>query len=273
MYYKGKIMKNFWSIEIKLNNTQSKIAFRELSEIIIYNEKFYELIRLIPEAIEEIPAPNSLFLVSQDVNDNSNNREEALFKLNSIYLMLNGVLSLFYDINNGCERFKSIFEEYYPTENGFVDNKNEIPIQSDIKYQYPFSDNLDFDIDSKNNLIEVISLAIKNKELYYILMQFGFDKSWGRLYSIWDSVYYSVKSSKKANCKNKKDVMRLLTLDEDKIRALQGCANSYELLFLEARHGNQGWNIPSNVISKEDAIKLIKCIIFKYIQALEKKLI
>ena len=107
-------------------------------------------------------------------------------------------------------------------------------------------------------------------------MQLGYETSWIRLYAILDSIKYDTiekfknEESKNKESKNKYDFSKILDIDKKKIDGFTGAANCYGLLFLDARHGNQGWEIPSKTISHEQAISLIRKLIYNYIDYIDK---
>lgn len=255
----------FWSLEI--NNISDKKEFNDLSAILVMDNSLENYIRLITEFPGNDYTPMSdIFIFSPYVNEISSDDTEAISNLSSIYLMLKGVVALYSNnISRSRSRSNKFYNHHKHPDGMLWDRSNEIIYNKDIIYKYPFnpcekirSNYLDVFI------LKIINTAMNNRELFEILMQFGFDDSWGRLYSIWDSVYFSVKKIK--GLKNKKEVSIFLGLNYDEISRFQGCANSYGLLFLEARHGEQGWGIPSETITREDAIELTKKIILNYIE-------
>jgi hypothetical protein len=261
-------MKNtsdFWSIEITSNT--NKKYFSDLSEIISGKELLKPYIKLVPDYFPDSSWVESVFLISPQINSMAKSEKEVFFRLNSLYLMLNGIFSLFLNKEVVPQKFRVLFKNYEPGNMRKIDPENEIKILDEVQYSFPFEDEVYIHFENEHNpILATLMLALNNQDLCFILMQLGMENSWVRLYSIWDSIYFTIKRDYKI--KNKDKVINFLNLDKLKVNCFEGCANSYGLLFIEARHGNKGWDIPKEIMTKEEAVSLIKEIVQKYIDKL-----
>lgn len=262
------------SFSINITISRNVKLLNELSSF-LFDPRFDKYIRLVPEGQPDDTIITNIFLSSENITNNSEDEYEVFCKLNSLYLLLVGVLALFYEDVSRSQGFTTLYKNHDPNVYRNIYNvSSQIPMFKDISYGYPFKLEDDINVfnekiceeDYKNSLVlmrKIMLLAIGNEYLCKTIMQFGFDDSWGRLYSIWDNVYHSVKE--REGLKNKKSVIDFLGLNRDEIDRLQGCANSYGLLFLDARHGELGFSIPNKIITKEDAVKVTRKIILHYI--------
>lgn len=252
------MQENFWVLEIV--HYPYKRDFSYFMEHISRDESLADYFTLFIE-YDESDIPIYLYIGSDYINRNAKNKDDAIAKLHTLYFMLNGVYSLFYPNSTRIINTK-IYNGYIPNKS--IKSKYNYELKTEnIKYIIPFDFNEEIVTINHNNLIlSTINLAMNNEELFHILVQFGFEDSWVRLYCIWDSICSYLK--KRTDHKDKKSIIKYLGLDNKTIKKFEYCANSYGLLFLESRHGELGHTLPTDVMEKECAIYLIKDIIRIY---------
>ncbi|MBD1581311.1 hypothetical protein [Pseudoalteromonas sp. S16_S37] len=120
-----------------------------------------------------------------------------------------------------------------------------IPVWSDNPFRYKVS--------------SLIEMSVNNDDVLCLLRQASIGVDWRNLYCIWDTISHY--------CDGNKSAIKQLGLDEQKIKAFTGTANSFCHLGIEARHGAQGWSKPKNVISHSDAMCLVSNMVTRYVKA------
>lgn len=246
-----------WSIKIVSHITHRRYL-RDILDIIRGDQPLSEYIdATFEDSLGDIP--DAIYLHSQIINNNAKNDKDAFFRLNSLCLMLNGLISLFFD------NFYKLNKNEVSLHLNLKNDEKEIYIEDEIEYLYPLLDkNILDNTEYNNHILNIVKISIQHRDIFEILMQLGFEDSWSRLYSIWDSI----KTQSKQNLSEKQKVIDYLNLDKsDKklVNKFTCSANSYSLLFLEARHGELYDCDKKNRITKKEAKNLIRKIILKYI--------
>ncbi len=190
------------------------------------------------------------------------NLEEVVSATKGLIQLLNGALAIDYGFNQ-YQRYGSL-----SVDRLFYSEKKE-PSDSDWS-QAVFLDNIPasnpfIGSEQKSRWVNPFShkttaylqLCVDNEDVFNLLRQSSIVFDWRNLYCIWDTISY--------HCNGQKNAISSLGLDEKKISAFTGTANSFGVLGIEARHGVKGWGIPSDVVDLEVAIDTVNEMVSKYL--------
>lgn len=110
----------------------------------------------------------------------------------------------------------------------------------------------------RHQISALIELCIKHEDVFNLLRQMSVGADWRNLYCIWDTITHY--------CSGPKNTIKELELDNKKIKAFTGTANSFSVLNIEARHGVLGWSTPKHTVDHQEAANIINEVVKIYLR-------
>ncbi|WP_258240875.1 hypothetical protein [Pseudidiomarina homiensis] len=205
------------------------------------------------------------FFESIHVNGETDIRK-ALGRIKGLLELINGAVAIHWGFNTAFAKHKISFTEAlfsdleYPDIDDYSRNSESINL-SEVPPLNPFTKQLTTQEVSKIEGINIslrVRMAESRSEVLTLLRQISHGSDWRNLYSIWDSVAHF--------CGGEKEATKKLALDEQQKRAFTGTANSFGALGPAARHGEKGWEIPSELMTLVDANDFVHGAVESYLK-------
>lgn len=188
-------------------------------------------------------------------------------RIKGLLELIHGAIALNWGFNNIYSNHRLAFETIYYSDSDYyagVDDYERFTQRyqlDDIPPCDPFAIKLS---NAKQNeafgdeISAKVRMAADTEAVSTLLRQISYGFDWRNLYSIWDTIVHFTGGEKQAVAE--------LGLDPAEKSAFTGTANSFLVLGPAARHGLKGWDVPSVLMSHDDACTFIETATKAYLK-------